>query len=327
MDPLISILVPVYNAEKFLVECIESILRQTYRNIQLILINDGSIDNSLSICNYYKYIDSRVLVIDKPNSGVSATRNLGLSVAEGDFIGFVDSDDFIEENMYEELLKRMIEDDSDLCAMTAYTINYLDKQGIKSRKTLEGREALKYLLLLEFPTSLWACLYSRNIIKDLALNIDIHFFEDFEFNFKVLLNSNRVSMCDERLYNYRKNETSANSQGINGKRMTCLNIYDLIITKIERGDDEYLKYASYFRAHCIITCILSISKSHEVKEKYYKIVYLNAKLRIKETIFSQYVPFRHKATILAFLIFPRIFPKILYYINSHCCPKQDRIEK
>jgi len=316
MGHLISIVVPIYNAEKFLVECIESILRQTYRNIQLILINDGSTDDSLSICNQYKSVDDRVLVIDKPNSGVSATRNLGLSVAEGDYIGFVDSDDYIEENMYEELLKRIIEDNSDLCAMTAYTINCLDIQGIKGRQTLDGLEALEYLLLLKFPTSLWASLYSRDIIKELTLNNDIHFFEDFEFNFKVLLNSSRVSMCDKRLYNYRINETSANSQEINDKRMTCLNIYDLIITKIERQNNEYIKYAAYFRTHCMITVILSISKSQKVKEEYYRIAQLNAILIIKEVIFSQYVPTLHKVTIFAFLIFPKFFPKLLCHIKS-----------
>lgn len=316
MDHLISIIVPVYNTDKFLKECIESILRQTYSNIQLILINDGSTDNSLKICNHYKSIDDRVLVIDKPNSGVSATRNLGLSVADGDYIGFVDSDDYIEESMYEELLKRMIEDNSDLCAMMACTINFFDIQRIKRGQTLSGLEALKYLLLLKFPASLCACLYSRDIINDLILNEDIHFFEDFEFNFNVLLNASRVSMYSKKLYNYRFNENSTNRHDINYKRMTCLNIYDLIITKLKRRHIEYVKYAAYFRTHCIITVILSISKSQEIKDEYYRIAQLNAIKVIKEAMFSQYVPITYKATIFAFSIVPKLFPKILYHIKS-----------
>ncbi|HCJ56219.1 MAG TPA: hypothetical protein DHV55_01640, partial [Clostridiaceae bacterium] len=123
MSSLISIIVPIYNAERYLVGCIESILAQTYKNIQVILVNDGSTDNSLKICNLYKSLDSRVIVIDKLNEGVSATRNLGLQVAKGDYIGFVDSDDHIEKNMYEVLLNKIKRDRSDLCAMSSYTIN------------------------------------------------------------------------------------------------------------------------------------------------------------------------------------------------------------
>ena len=95
MNKLISVIVPVYNAEKYLKECVESLINQTYINLEIILINDGSTDNSIQICNEYADYDSRIIVVDKLNEGVSKTRNLGIEIAKGDFITFVDSDDYI----------------------------------------------------------------------------------------------------------------------------------------------------------------------------------------------------------------------------------------
>lgn len=109
MNPKISIIVPVYNAENYIAKCVESILNQTYKNLEIILINDGSIDSSLDICNKFKKIDSRVIVINQENEGTSSARNKGLKVATGDYIGFVDGDDTIESKMYEILMSTILE--------------------------------------------------------------------------------------------------------------------------------------------------------------------------------------------------------------------------
>lgn len=93
VNKLISVVVPVYNKSLYLAECIESIISQTYRNLEIILVNDGSSDNSLDICKMYEQLDERVIVVDKPNAGVSSARNAGLEIATGDYIGFVDADD------------------------------------------------------------------------------------------------------------------------------------------------------------------------------------------------------------------------------------------
>ena len=113
-EPLISIIVPVYNVEKYLSKCIDSIINQTYKNIEIILIDDGSTDSSGAICDKYALVDSRIHVLHIENSGVSNARNVGLNHATGDYIGFVDSDDYIEPNMYELLLEELIADDVDV---------------------------------------------------------------------------------------------------------------------------------------------------------------------------------------------------------------------
>jgi len=313
MISLISVIVPIYNTEKYLPKCIESILTQTYKNIELILINDGSTDNSLNICNYYKYLDSRIIVIDKPNEGVSATRNLGIKIAKGDYIGFVDSDDYIEDNMYEVLLTQIETNKSLVCVMPSYTVNRLKKSTsvYENGTTISGNEALKQLLMLRFPASLCAYLYSKDVIKKFYLNEEIHFFEDFEFNYRILSSVSKVAICDQRLYNYRINENSINHQRINDKRVTCLKIYDIIATDLQWKNKNLVKYSAYFRSHCLVSIIASLSKSIDSDDKFYRIIHKNAKDMLWNIIFSRVVPIKYKVAILSCSINPYLTCKIL----------------
>ena len=104
MSKKISIIVPIYNTEQYLERCLQSLINQDYKNIEIILVNDGSEDNSLDICNKYKNKDNRIIVIDKEHTGVSDTRNIGIKRATGDYIGFVDSDDYIDKDMFKNLI-------------------------------------------------------------------------------------------------------------------------------------------------------------------------------------------------------------------------------
>ena len=122
---LISIVIPVYNVENYLNRCIESIISQTYENIEIILINDGSKDNSLLICKEYKNKDKRIKVIDKKNEGVSIARNIGVEKSSGKYVIFVDSDDWIEKTFVENLHKKISEYNVDICI--GGCINYSDK--------------------------------------------------------------------------------------------------------------------------------------------------------------------------------------------------------
>lgn len=314
MNNLISVIVPIYNSEKYLERCIESILRQTYKNIQLILINDGSKDKSLEICNYYKSIDDRIIVVDKINEGVSIARNTGIRLAEGDFIGFVDSDDYIEENMYEVLINKIIIDKSDLCAMTTYSINCtIFEDNDLSFGVINNSLALEKLFLLSFPTSLWAYLYKKSALNNVTLNGNIHFFEDFEFNFKVLMQSNVVSLCDKKLYHYETNNESINSQSINDKRTTCLRIYDLISEEVELKARFLIEYMQYFRAHFLSSVIISVIKSNNVEKKYFKLVKKESMVAAPDVLRSKYVPVKYKVAITVCSICPKVLYLGMFY--------------
>ena len=157
MEDLITIIVPIYNVEKYLRECIESICRQTYRNIEIILINDGSNDNSAKICDEYKEKDSRIKVIHKENGGVSSARNKGLEIAKGAYITFVDGDDYIDEKYCEKLLKNLKENNVE-CVLCGFNRIYektaevvtkgenllLDKNKSEKKLLKDSKQYLKY---------------------------------------------------------------------------------------------------------------------------------------------------------------------------------------
>ena len=120
---LISIIVPIYNSENYIKKCLDSILAQTYSNLEVILIDDGSTDNSYNICKDYQKKDNRIVLLQQKNAGVSRARNHGLEVAKGEYIGFVDSDDYIEPEMYEILLNSIIESNSKIAICNYYYEN------------------------------------------------------------------------------------------------------------------------------------------------------------------------------------------------------------
>lgn len=122
-EPLISVIVPVYNAEKYLRKCVASIRAQTYRNLEIILVDDGSCDRSGELCEAFALEDSRIVVIRKENGGVASARNAGLDAMHGDYVGFVDADDWIDPEMYEVLLQRMIAENAQIscCGMAIVT--------------------------------------------------------------------------------------------------------------------------------------------------------------------------------------------------------------
>ena len=212
MQPLISIIIPVYKIEKFIDKCIKSIISQTYRNLEIILVDDGSPDKCPGICDKYAKIDNRIKVIHKPNGGLSDARNAGIDICKGDYIGFVDGDDYISENMYEHLLDHCIKCNADMsiCGIYAIDEDYSNlsiyNPMIYKETILSNIQALNHLFLtfdVNFEVA-WNKLYKR----DLFLNKDnirypygkLH--EDTYTTYKLLYYANNIAVFNEPLYYY-----------------------------------------------------------------------------------------------------------------------------
>lgn len=217
MDEVISVIIPVYNAEKHLEKCVRSVFSQTYRNLEIILVDDGSTDNSLVICEGLKKVDSRVLVIHQNNGGVSSARNKGLDVASGDYIGFVDSDDWIEPKMYETLyhLAKKHRADIAACGYVEERINgtFLTRSAQSDKIVLNQKEALEMALGYDyFKGFLWNKLFSSKIFnsgKKIRLDEEIHISEDLLCVCKCILKSRLLVFDSEPLYHYINNELGA----------------------------------------------------------------------------------------------------------------------
>ena len=220
--PKISVIVPIYKTEKYLTKCIESILAQTYEDLELLLIEDGSPDRCPQICDSFTAKDPRVHVIHKKNGGVSSARNAGLNVAKGDYIAFVDSDDYIEPNMYEKMLAvaekyncdvvmcDCVKEYPDYC--TAY--HHPIRSGYYSKEQLR-KEYYSHLLIMEnveYPPSIsnWTLLW-RNTLNTEGMRFEpgIRFSEDLLFGAKLLYNADSFYyLAGENLYHYRMNNQS-----------------------------------------------------------------------------------------------------------------------
>lgn len=206
-NELITIIVPVYNVEKYLTKCVNSILEQTYKNLEIILVDDGSPDKCPQICDEYAKKDNRIKVIHKNNGGLSDARNKGLDMATGKYISFVDSDDYIDKKMIEKLYNNLLKNEADISICNIYKIY---PNGTKIKKNLPQSEITvsdeeKYIYTYNkygmITVTAWSKLYKKEIFTNIRYPLGkIH--EDEYIIFDILKKANKISYFDEALYYY-----------------------------------------------------------------------------------------------------------------------------
>lgn len=227
---VVSVIVPIYNVEPYLKRCVESLLKQTYPYLEIILVDDGSPDGCGSICDDYAAQDSRIQVIHKVNAGLGMARNSGLDIATGDFVVFVDSDDYVKEDYVEVFVRNVVENGADLAAIGHYRSSCDGKMHQKPitqvREIWEKSDIVEKVLLpiigaapeypgeVEREMSVWCNIYRRSLIEKSGLRFVSereYVSEDIFFNILYILNSEKVVLCPECLYVYSENPTSLTS--------------------------------------------------------------------------------------------------------------------
>lgn len=216
MDKLISVIIPVYNVSKYLKQCVDSVLNQTYRNLEIILVDDGSTDCSGVICDQYAQTDQRVIVIHKENGGLSDARNTGLEVAKGEYIGFVDSDDFIHPDMYKILSKLLEEKKADIASANWQSFFDGKENDICESRTgkvlvFEHIESLEFLIYgkdkYKISFSVWDRLYRKNVVENFYFPKG-KCYEDIVWSAKVFYEAKKYVYIDKDLYYYRRRDDS-----------------------------------------------------------------------------------------------------------------------
>lgn len=247
MNELISIIIPVYNSEKYLKDCLNSVIKQTYKNIEIIVINDGSTDGTLHICKKMQEKDNRIKVYsNSTNKGVTFSRKKGLQEAKGAYIGFVDSDDWIEKNMYENLYHIIKKDNCQIVCSAIYK-NYESKEYKECDKFSEGVYAINDYILNNMicfgNTNEYGIRYSNcnklflaEIIKKVYEEIDddILYFEDSVATWLSIINSNKISITHEAYYHYRRNIVSASHKGSEKYYIAISKAFYLFKNKIDK---------------------------------------------------------------------------------------------
>lgn len=293
---LVSVVIPVYNVEKYLGECIESVEKQEYKNIEVIIIDDGSTDASLKIANKYKEKYTNIKVYTKKNGGISSARNYGLKYANGKYIYFMDSDDIADKKIVEKLVNSIEKNNSDL-ACCGYSYFYKDRKEVADfpdNEILTSNEAKKCILVKDSMKGVvWNKLFKKSLIEkyNLFFNEEINIGEDVEFVMLYLNEIKKVSLVCESLYYYRMRKSSL----LNYQNENDLTIFDVInkITGIDKNlyneiiDYYALMYFKYYRL---------LKKTGKIKEV--------KKLSLIKTVFNKKISRKTKKYIMAYYILP-----------------------
>ncbi len=226
---LITIVVPVYNVEKYLYKCLESIRKQTLRQIEVICVNDGSTDNSLDIINQFVEIDDRFKVIDKKNTGYGDTVNCGIEAAKGTYVGIVESDDFVEPDMFEKLYMATNSETIDIVkanynfyrenSMPHFQYNEILRQA----KYNENFIPMENVNIFEVPASVWSAIYRKKFLKDNNIKFNTTpgaSYQDVSFTFRVLMKAKSMICLKDAVINYRFDNPDASVK--NPKKIYCI---------------------------------------------------------------------------------------------------------
>lgn len=225
-DNLVSIIIPIYNSEKFLDKCITSVIEQSHKNIEVILVDDGSTDNSLNICNSYAKRDSRIKVISQQNEGVSAARNTGLLHAAGDYIGFVDSDDYISKDMYEKMIATGKKFDADIvecgCIIIDENENIQSVINLKDDVSSDQHNCIKNYFM-KFNTTNYNVnkIFKNTILKSFKYP-NFKYSEDFYMNAYALLKCTTKATISDTCYIYLKHSNSASQIKFNKHKLDII---------------------------------------------------------------------------------------------------------
>ena len=302
MNPLISVIVPIYKVESLLPGCIDSILAQTYENLEVILVDDGSPDNCGRICDEYAGKDSRIRVIHQKNAGLAGARNAGLEIARGEYLGFVDSDDRIAPQMYETLLASMEAEQADIAICGRYmefmSGDLVPMFTLDQPQVMDAHEAVrKFLISEDLDAAAWDKLYRRSFWGDTRYPLN-YISEDVPVTSRLLARANRVVHCGQPLYYYLQRAGSLSHAAFNEK---CLGIYYFYKeVGLEMGQrfpdlrEEGLFF--YYKALLVLLFRYAGSRSsHAVGKELYRMLRQN----IMSICANRYLPKKYKIFALA----------------------------
>lgn len=307
-EALISIIVPIFKVEKELPQCIDSLINQTYKNIEIILVDDGSPDKCPAICDEYAKFDKRIRVIHKTNGGLSDARNTGIDVAVGEYIGFVDSDDYIDSQMFERLYYAAVENNCDISECYSISFNDETVPTAEYNNNVLLLDPLKWLTESNLKGFLncvaWNKLYKKNLFNDIRypkgkLN------EDEATTYKLIYKSKKIARLSDKLYFYRKRSGSIMLSTMTEKRI--YDKYDALknrcvffdnLNETQMANFSYAKLSLYMSN---VYKYISISK----KNKWLKEIDVYYKLIRKD----RSVPLKYKLYIKTFLLSPSFISK------------------
>lgn len=299
--PKLSIIVPVYKVEQYIHKCVDSILNQSFTDFELILVDDGSPDNCGKICDEYVQKDERVRVIHKENGGLSDARNAGIEIATGDIISFIDSDDYIEVTMYEEMIKYMDDNNLDIVCADTYQVkeeNRKCKLRYLENKIFTKDRAIYEILSGAMDNSACNKIYKKTIMKDVRYPVG-RAYEDVATTYKYIYNSDKIGYIAKPYYNYLKRKGSIVSTGFNSKsRNDCFIGY---LERLRFAEKKQLCYVEECRRLALETALATLTAFYANNEDEQSNRFINLNLFIREQLkYKIYLKNKHRFLLWSF---------------------------
>lgn len=315
---LVSIILPVYNVEKYFEKCINSIMRQTHKNIEIILIDDGSKDSSGVMADNFAQKDKRIKVIHKQNEGVSSARNTGIDISTGEYICFADADDYVAEDYVEYLLNLAYDNNADMAIVpthfTTFHQEQVPKEVMNKIDIYTPQEAIEKLLYYQIPIGVYCKIFKRSFLgNNLRFIPEIFIGEGFNFGACTLQRANKIAVGYKRIYFYRRDNSDSAMTRFNIDKVICgvkalqQIKHDLIIKT-----PQILRAWEYANWHTTSDMWIFIKLGNASKK--YPILakeYLKITRRKAYTAFYAPVPMQEKIRALSLILFPSIWPWLI----------------
>lgn len=316
---LVSVIVPIYNVENYLARCINSLMQQTYSNIEILLINDGSKDNCELICQEFLQKDNRIRYYKKENGGLSSARNYGIDRAKGDYLVFVDSDDYVSRKMIKVLLETALSNDADMveCEFLEFfeneIINDSNVDNALNNKSYSSYEAISSLICNTGITPIaWNKIYKKEIFNKLRYKVGIYH-EDEEIIVKLLNRCKKICKIDNQLYFYMKRNGSITNSKFNKRHLDIIKIMD-----------ERIQILKSLNCNKHLISLTTVRFSNICNELYVKMLLsdvpleneksnlINLRNKIIKDVLKSDAPLSKKLKALQYYLFPKITYKLKY---------------
>ena len=305
---MISVIVPIYNAENYLPACLDSLISQTYSPIEIILVNDGSTDSSLDICNSYAEKCESIKILDLENSGAPAARNEGLKAATGDYIGFADADDVLDPDMYEYMITEAEKHSADIAQCAIYFDTQTDSCILYSPKKNEVCDKLSAssAFYKNLSPAVWCKIYAREILDGIFFQPYV-IGEDMRFNLDALSASRRAVILTEPKYHYIQRESSICCSAPSEKKLTS-NREMLLSAMADFKDSKPLYRLARERLLLNDTDMISKAIRFDIKtDELVREISREARKSVAFILFHARIPKKEKAKLLLLGFFPRLY--------------------
>lgn len=313
---LVSVLVPVYNSGSYLSECLDSIINQSYPNLQIILVNDGSTDSSDEICKQYENQDKRIEYHNINHVGIAGVRNYLLDLARGDYSIFIDSDDWIETNMIEYMINTIHHNNLDILIIGHINQSYNKALEFRHGLMICDRERTVNLFLKHrcLSSNMWSKLIRTEVLNNLRFDSDIQYGEDVMMTWKLLNKINSLGISESRFYHYRNNTESITNSKFNKNTFSLHLVWERIVESCQKHWPNYVEYAKRQQDFSNVWLLYTAIRSNYRKDRMIEAIQNKVKksilsvlsdsnyMTVKAKLFTIFAAYNY--TLLNFLISP-----------------------